>query len=245
MQKLVALLSLCLLFSACKTNTFYVKTEHNYLSVKDAQDEDSTLINFIAPYKEQVGVEMNKIIGEVKMMITRGQPESSLGNWASDATFVQCEKYLGMKLDFAVLNLGGLRILSIPKGPITKGKLFELMPFDNTLVAVEMMGKDLPLLFDHIAKKGGWPVSKHIKMLIKDGKATQLTISGLAINPEKIYKIATNNYIANGGDKCAFFKDKKKLETGKLFRDGLIEYVMEETKGKRMLEASIEGRIQE
>lgn len=244
MQKLFGLLLLCLLVSACKTNTFYVKTEHNYLSVKETPSEDSAILHFIAPYKEQVGIEMNKVIGEVKVMLTRGQPESSLGNWASDATFVQCEKYLNMKLDFAVLNLGGLRILSIPKGPITKGKLFELMPFDNTLVAIEMMGKDLPLLFNHIAQKGGWPVSKHVKMLIKDGKATQLTINGLAVNPGKIYKIATNNYIANGGDKCTFFKDKKKLETGKLFRDGLIEYVTEETKGKRMLEATIEGRIQ-
>ncbi|MDC0231357.1 5'-nucleotidase C-terminal domain-containing protein [Aureispira] len=205
--------------------------------------EDSSVNAIIAPYKKDIGDEMNKVIGQVANMFTKQQPESTLGNWASDVTHSKCEQYLNQKLDFAVLNYGGLRIPSLPEGDVTKGKIFELMPFENYLVLVEMKGSDLSALFDHMAQEGGWPVSSHVKMTIHHNKTIDVRINNRKIENDKTYSFATIDYIANGGDNCDFLIEKKKVETGVLFRDAIIEFIEDETKAGRKLNAKLEHRV--
>lgn len=238
-------LSLCcvLFFIACQPQTHFVQSDNRYEEIKDIKAEDASITEMIAPYKKEVEKEMNTIIGEAAKKLTKAQPESTLGNWATDLVHQKCEDYLKRKIDFAVLNYGGLRIPSLPKGSITKGKIFELMPFDNLLVVIEIKGKDLPALFNHIAMKGGWPVSKQIKMTGHRDKAVDVHINGRKIENDRTYYVATNNYIANGGDNCTFLKDKKQISTGVLFRNAIIEFVKEETAAGRKLDAALENRI--
>ena len=228
---------------ACQPQTHLVKSDHQYLSVKDVDKEDASITALIQPYKEQVAEEMNTVIGETAKMLTKEQPESTLGNWATDLVHQQCEQYLKQKVDFAVLNYGGLRLPSLPKGKITKGKIFELMPFDNLLVVLEIKGSDLMDLFHHIAVNGGWPLSKQVKITTQKNKAIDVKINGQKIDKKRLYYVATNDYIANGGDKCSFLEDKKQLPTGKRFRDAILEFVEAETKAGRKLDAQLEQRI--
>lgn len=232
-----------LFFSACQPQTHFVKSDNQYQEIKDESAEDASISDLIAPYKEKMGQEMNTVIGTTAKMLTKAKPESTLGNWAADLVHTQCERYLEQKIDFAVLNYGGLRIPSLPQGPVTKGKVFELMPFDNTLVVLEMKGSELGALFNHLAAKGGWPISKHLQITFQNSKAVKATIDGKKILKEQIYHIATNDYIANGGDKCTFFKGKPQKQTNKLFRDAIIEYIETETKAGHKLDANIEDRV--
>lgn len=234
----------CLFFLiACQLQTHLVKSKNQYQEVKLAQQEDATIVELIAPYKKEVEREMNAVIGEVAQMLTKAQPESTLGNWATDLVHQQCEAYLDQKIDFTVLNYGGLRIASLPAGDITKGKVFELMPFDNLLVGIEMKGSELLELFQHIVAKGGWPLSKQIRMTVRGDQVLDVRIDGKKIEKDRVYTLATNDYIANGGDQCTFFKGKKQLATGVLFRDAIIEYIEAETKAGRKLDAALEERI--
>jgi len=239
---IVAVVS-ALFFTACQPQTHVVKSDHQYQEIKEGAQSDAAVEEMIAPYKKEVEREMTSVIGYTAKMLTKAKPESTLGNWAADLVHTQCERYLKQKVDFAVLNYGGLRIPSLPKGAVTKGKIFELMPFDNTLVVLEMKGSELGALFHHIAAKGGWPISKHLQLKVRNGKALDATIGGQKILKEQVYRIATNDYIANGGDKCTFFKGKPQIQTNKLFRDAIIEFVEAETKAGKKLDANIEDRI--
>lgn len=222
-------LTFLLFLTACQPRTHFVKRSYEAQSINDQTPSDSSITQLIQPYKGRMEAEMNKVIGEVAVTLGKAQPESTLGNWVGDLVYEQAKLYTKAKVDFAVVNYGGLRIPSLPKGPLTKGKVFELMPFDNTIVVVKMMGSDLPLLFHHMAKKGGWPMSRQAKYTISGDQATDMRINDQAFDPDREYLIATNDYLANGGDQCSFFIGKKQVETGKLFRDAIIEYVEAQT----------------
>lgn len=225
---------------ACQPQMHFCKTESSNQGIAEVKEEDSDIVATIAPYQKQLGQEMNSVIGQVATTLTKSLPESTLGNWSADVVQQQAKKHATQQADFTVLNYGGLRIPSLPKGPLTKGKIYELMPFDNYIVLVKMKGTELPLLMDHIASKGGWPISKELKLEITGNKATQTTINGQPIDANKEYYVATNDYLAKGGDQCVFFVEKEKIKTGVLIRDAMLAYVKE---SKAPIDAVIEGRI--
>lgn len=232
-----------LLLIGCQTHTHLVKSDTNYIAINDKQSADDSVTDLIAPYKEKMGQEMNTVIGTANRMLTLMKPESSLGNWAADLVYQKTAQYIEVPVDFAILNYGGLRIPSIPKGDITKGKVFELMPFDNIMVAVAIKGSELPLLFNRAALGGGWPISKQVSMTIHKEKAQNVLINGKKVDPDKTYYVATNDYLANGGDKCTFLKDNKKITTNRLFRNVIMEYIQEQTKAGKQIDAEVENRV--
>ncbi len=242
MRQIINLILLLSLFlGACQTHL--VKTKTNYIKIKELKESEEDISKMIAPYKKDMEKEMNLVIGQTAKMLTLAKPESTLGNWAADLIFAKAGQYTDVKIDFCMLNYGGLRIPSLPKGDITQGKVFELMPFDNTLVVVELKGSDLQLLFDRAAADGGWPVSKHIKVDLYKNKAQMLRINDKKVVQDRIYYVAMNDYMANGGDKCFFLKDKKKIITNKLMRNLFIEYIKETTKAGKKIDANSGQRV--
>lgn len=215
-----------------------IQIEANTQNTPSKEIED--LIN---PYKEQLNDEMKTIIGIAAKELPKAKPESELGNWTADLIHKKCEEYYGQPIDFAVVNYGGLRIPSLPVGEITRAQIFELMPFENGLVVLHADGSTVEKLFDRMAAYGGWPISHHIKFKIKNGEPIDVEINGAPIDKNKIYKIALSDFLANGGDKCFFFKDKKRDLLGKLFRDAIIEHVQDLSKVGKKADASIENRV--
>ncbi len=205
--------------------------------------EDSAIVALIQPYKIQLEAEMNVVLGEVAQTLNKAKPESSLGNWAADVTHQSCESLYGKSIDFAIVNYGGLRITQIPAGPLRRSKIFELMPFDNQLVVLEANGTVVQQLFERMADYGGWPISHSVSYKIEEGKAKDIKINGLPLTLKKIYRIGMTDFVANGGDKCFFFKDMPRTELAVLYRDALLEFVEAETKAGRKIEAKKEGRV--
>lgn len=240
MTRFFVLIYIISFLMACRSQMHFCKTTSNNQGISEVAEQDSSIVAFIAPYKEQLAEEMNAPIGTVAVTLTKAQPESTLGNWAADVVQAQAEQYSKQQVDFTVLNYGGLRIPSLPKGDLPKGKIYELMPFDNYIVLVKMKGSELDALFNHIATKGGWPVSGAVRLMIEQGKATQCLINSEKIEADKEYYVATNDYLAKGGDQCSFFVDKEKIKTGVLIRDAMLEYIK---KNEAPINATIEGRI--
>lgn len=207
--------------------------------------EDSAIVTLLAPYKAQLDTQMSEVIGEVAMDLRKAKPESTLGNWAADVMHAQCEAYAQMPIDFAVVNYGGLRISHLPPGPITRGKLFELMPFDNKLVILEAPGAVVQRLFERMADYGGWPISHTVRYQIVEGKPQDIRIHGLPLVLKKIYKIGLTDFVANGGDKCAFLEKQPRLNLTQMYRDALIDFVLAEQAAGRVLTAQVEGRVVE
>ena len=152
------------------------------------------------------------------------------------------EKKFNKKINAAFINFGGIRSY-IPKGDITVGKIFELMPFDNLVVLQDLTGLQLKLFLARVCEKGGWPVSIGLTYSIKDKKLGDALIDDKPIDDTAIYTIANSDYIANGGDNCDMLKTIAKQNINYLMRDALIEYVKLQTAESKPINAKIENRV--
>ena len=209
---------------SCKVNHF-ASYERIYNEV-DEQPPDAEITAFILPFKEILDAKMNEIIGQLPEKISMGRPESTLGNWFADIQQIQTQKVFKRPIAFSITNSGGMRIPEIAEGAIRKGTIYELMPFDNQLVVMDMDGKLVQVLLDHIAGGGGWPISSSLRFEIGQGeKAMNVTINGQPLDLNANYTIGLSDYIANGGSGCDFLVGKPYDSQGVLIRDAVIDFL--------------------
>lgn len=200
--------------------------ERTYRMDERYSTQDDDIESMISPYRENLNKTMDVVIAQNPEEIFKEKPNSPLLNFMADMLLVSSRKVSEDHVDLAVQNYGGIRVSSLPKGNITVGNIYELMPFENTLVILEVPGDDLKKLFDRIADYGGWPISEGTSFTIIDNKyADSIIIDGKAFDTSKTYRLALPDYIANGGDKANYFKNCKRTDTGILIRDLLIEEV--------------------
>ncbi|RYD52100.1 MAG: hypothetical protein EOP52_07945 [Sphingobacteriales bacterium] len=194
------------------TGTFY--------PIDSTVGRSDRLTTLLRPYKAGVDTQMQVLVGALDAPLTKAQPESTMGNLVADAQLEAARK-LDPKVVAAVSNYGGLRLPMIPKGAVTRGKIYELMPFDNTVCIVEIPGSVVQQYCNSMAKRKGWPVSG-ITFTIKDTAATNILIGGQKLDGARLYKFALNDYNARGGDNCDFLIPLKKRYTTVFIRDAIF-----------------------
>lgn len=202
---------------------------------------DSSLVKMLMPYRDSVQRSMNTVIGFSIKGLSKKQPESVLGNFMADAMKYMAEKKFNKKIDVAFVNYGGIRSY-IPKGDITIGTIYELMPFDNLIVLQEIKGSILQQFLDKTALLEGWPVSG-LQMGIKDKKAVNILVNGKPFSKNTTYLVANTDYIAGGGNDCGMLKHIAKININYLYRDALIEYIYSFTKNGKSIDPIIENRV--
>lgn len=213
---------------SCKTRTYLSKIDTERITVDEsAQAEvDARIAALINPYKTELDEKMNLVIGTLTTDLEKETPEGTLNNWMTDIIHNRAEVYYGKPVDFTLQNYGGIRIKSIPAGPIDVRKIYELMPFDNKVVILELNAELMYKMFERIASDGGWPVSKEVRLKINPDKTiNELLINGAPIQEDKIYHMALPDYVANGGGGCDFLKPLKQFETGWNVREAIIDYL--------------------
>ncbi|HEY3426774.1 MAG TPA: 5'-nucleotidase C-terminal domain-containing protein, partial [Negativicutes bacterium] len=153
--------------------------------------------------------------------------ETLLGQWVTDAM----RQAVGA--DIAFQNSGGLRI-GIPAGIVSMGNLYEVMPFDNTLVTVDMTGKQVMSILEYglMNNKIGMVQYSGIKISYQaagpqQGRISAVTMSdGTALRLEKNYKVVTNDFMAAGGDGFIVFQQGQNLhDTAIPVRDILADSI--------------------
>jgi len=204
---------------------------------------DPAVEALIRPYREILSAEMDEIVALAARPLEKGSVESTLGNWVADAVLAQAKMITKDRYAFAICNSGGLRIPGIPAGPVRKGILYELMPFDNYLVTMQLPGKVIRQLFDRMAESGGWPISEGVSYVIKNKKAENILIDGVNLDDEKSYKIVLSDYLAEGGSDCDFLTPYDFTNLEIYYRDALIEYAAMQHAISKSLDAQIEGRV--
>jgi 2',3'-cyclic-nucleotide 2'-phosphodiesterase (5'-nucleotidase family) len=250
MKNIVNLLALLLILGVGCTpsKTFLADQKVSTYRLKNADSlkVDPSVEATIKPYRTKMAAQMDEVIGRTAQELFHAQPEGLLGNWAVDLFHRQAEMYYGRKIDFSALNQSGLRLRSLPQGDITRRHIFELMPFDNTITILQGDAAMIEKLFQHIALKGGWPIS-HASFEMhphpEGPKISHLHINGAHLENNRLYTFALPDYIANGDDGCEFLKTAKRENLAKLVRDAFIEGCQRETKEGRLLDAKPDGRI--
>jgi 2',3'-cyclic-nucleotide 2'-phosphodiesterase (5'-nucleotidase family) len=228
-------------FFACNPVYRASSVQYNDYQVTNLQ-KDSTVQIMLQPYADSVNRSMNAVLAQLAVDVDKRQPESTLGNLMADAMKLMGEKYYKTTIDASFVNYGGIRIPSVKAGAITRGKVFEMMPFDNIIVLQKLKGTVLKEFLDHVAGRGGWPVSG-ITMQIKNKKAENIMIGGKALDMNAVYTIANSDYVANGGDNCEMLRTIPQLNNGFLFRDAIIEYFTMFGKEGKPISMTIQNRV--
>jgi 2',3'-cyclic-nucleotide 2'-phosphodiesterase (5'-nucleotidase family) len=241
MSKLFFYFIPAILFFGC--NPVYKASTVNYIDYSVQQKHpDSSIISFLKPYTDSVNNSMNVVIATLAHDIDKKQPEGTLGNLMADGMKIMAEKNYKMPVDAAFINFGGVRLTFLKAGTITRGKVFELMPFDNIIILQKLKGDVLQQFLDHVADRGGWP-SAGITMQIKEKKAVNVMINHQPIDLNKTYTIANSDYIANGGDNCEMLMKIPQINKGFLLRDALIDYFSSFTKEGKVISVQLQNRV--
>ena len=233
---------LILLLSACHTAYRPQAMQYKNYRIEPARPADSSLIVFLQPYRDSVNKSMNTVVGTAPVALDKQQPEGTLGNFMADALLVMARVKYNTKVDGAVVNYGGIRLNQLAAGPVTRGKVFELMPFDNLLILQKLKGDVLQQFLDLTAARGGWPISG-ITYQIKDKKAVNVKVGGQPLDPSSEYVLANSDYVANGGDNADMLRAIPQITNGYLMRDAIFDYINTLKVSGKNISATIENRV--
>lgn len=203
--------------------------------------QDPTLSKLLEPYITKSIDLMGEKIGEaVGSFPLRRYEGSALFNLITDVI----KQYTNT--DVVIQNVGGVRE-GFEKGPITRGDINSVIPFQNEIIIAEITGNELLEILKFVvtqykvnsfAQFSGlrWTIDVNSKEIL------ELSINGQPVSPDKIYKIATLDYLVEGGDGYKFFKNSNNhnlYETGLFSRELLMQYIIE----KKIISPTLDERF--
>ena len=160
----------------------------------------------------------NKVVAETAQEIVGVREECrarecAMGNLIADAMLARVKD---QGIDIAIQNGGGIRA-SIDAGEVTMGEVLTVLPFQNTLSTFQVTGATIVEALEngvsqHEEASGRFPqvagMSYAFDLSKEPGsRISDVMVGGAPIDPDKIYGVVSNNFIRNGGDGYAMFKD--------------------------------------
>jgi 2',3'-cyclic-nucleotide 2'-phosphodiesterase (5'-nucleotidase family) len=188
-------------------------------------------VAFITPYRDRLNKVLDSALAYAPYPISKtdGVYNTTAGNLMADIVLAEASPIFrsrtGEEIDFAVLNHGGIRSI-ISEGRVSARSAFEVMPFDNSIVVVELSGKSVRDLVAYLIRSDrANPISGLQIILDRDNSLQSVNIGGAPFNEERTYQVATSSYLVEGGDNMGFFKDGLNFtETDYLIRNAMIDY---------------------
>ena len=227
----LSILSFCFVIVACETESNQQKYGYN-IEINQQVLSDSSIVKYYQPFKKNLEESlMNTPISYSPETYKKndGELNSTLSNMFADATYEMSNpvfnKMSGENIDIVLLNNGGIRSI-ISKGNISEKTAFELMPFENSIVVLELNGLSIIKMIDYLRKvKLQHPISGLQITLNNDYSVNEVKINGVSIENEKKYYVATTDYLLEGGDKMYFLAETTKTTNiNYKMRDILIDY---------------------
>lgn len=230
----VIFLTLFFIISCSPKNYNLTKIEGKQLPITDKASETPEIEKFIAPYREHINKDLDSVLAYAPETLDKstGKWQTTIGNLMADAciergnlVFKAREK---KSIDLCLLNHGGIRAI-LPKGNVTSRTAFEIMPFENSMVVMALKGDQIIEIASYIIKtQKAQPLSGMTFTIGKDKVAKNILIQGKPLDLNKVYYVATNDYLANGGDNMSFFaKSVQKFDLNYKLRNVLIDYFKE------------------
>ncbi len=213
------------------------------LTYADEVTPDSAMAARVAGWNAQIAPLAAVPIGTNARRLTRGGPESTVGDFVADAM----REAVGA--DVALQNSGGLRA-DLPEGVVTRGTIYEVMPFDNTIFTLELTGAQLKQALEDGLRYGRVTQVSGIRFTYDpDRPAGQRVVSiagadGAPLDEGRVYRVACNNFMATGGDNySALAQGMNRRDTGHTVRDAMEALVARLAKNGGAVDYSVAGRI--
>ncbi|WP_430810144.1 MULTISPECIES: 5'-nucleotidase C-terminal domain-containing protein [unclassified Carboxylicivirga] len=240
-------LSVCVLLvsvlAACNTNSYKLRdTNAHYLLIDSSVGYSPSVENYIQPYRDSLQMAMQKVIGYAEQELYGGLPEGLLTNFVTDLVLEECNVVADDHLiDVSVINIKGLRV-PISKGDIRVENIYQLMPFENEVVLLTLSRQQMVELFDFIAGCGGEGMAG-ASFGIKDKKAMNIRVAGRPLE-DRNYRVATSDYLADGGDHFEVFTKALAREgSGLKIRDLIIDHIKKLSSQGQSVNSELDKRI--
>lgn len=197
----------------------------------------------VARLSSQVDAQMSAVVGEAAEPLPRFVDPPHLDGPLPNLFCDAMARVAGA--DLALHNTFGFRS-DLPRGPLTVGHLYQVMPFDNQLAVMSLTGAQLKrLLADNI--EGGasrLQVSRHLSLdvaLSPTGAlaGAALRFEGAPIDEARVFRVAMNSYMAGGGSCCQALAALPSTDTSIPLR----VLFMDEVRAQSPLRAPATGRI--
>ncbi len=196
--------------------------------------EKNSVNELIADISDSQNIILSEVVGNSSVLLdgerahVRTQ-ETNLGNLITDAMVAETGA------DIALTNGGGIRA-SIDAGPITKGEVITVLPFGNYVETREMTGQTIKDALengvsDYPAAKGAFLQVSGLTFEIDPSKsvgqrAEKVKVNGKALDLNKSYVVATNNFLGAGGDGYKMFTEAPILNEYSALDEVLIDYIV-------------------
>ena len=178
---------------------------------------------------------VKQVIGYSTEFMDRVYPECPLYDWFIDELMRATADSLDRKVDIGIANRGGVRI-EMPQGEVFYDDIMSMFPFKNNLCYVALKGKDVKVILDQMAASS-FQIIGGVKVVAQNGKIISATVNGEPLDDEKVYGVATLNFLLDGGD--GYFIAKNALEVlqskGWVY-DTMIPYVKSLTAAGKPIE---------
>ncbi|WP_394886774.1 5'-nucleotidase C-terminal domain-containing protein [Mesorhizobium sp. AaZ16] len=180
--------------------------------------------------------------------------ECEMGNLITDAIL---DRVKDQGVTIAIQNGGGIRA-SIDGGTVTMGEVLTVLPFQNTLATFQLTGKDIVASLEggvseieegkgKFPQVGGLKYSFDKSVKPNEGRIKSVEVmeggAWKAIEPEKVYTVATNNFVRGGGDGYKLFAENAQNPYD--FGPSLEQVVADYLTANRPYTPKLEGRITE
>jgi 2',3'-cyclic-nucleotide 2'-phosphodiesterase (5'-nucleotidase family) len=221
------------------------------LTIDASVPADPDVEKLIAPYSAKVR-ELSMVIGRLEGGLTKtGVGGGTLGNFVGDGMRAQAKAKLGKPVVLAIMNSGGLRKNEIAAGELRASDIFELLPFENALVALDVTGAQLAKILEVVTKDAQSGARIQFKYNDRDrpefisGKLIDDNGKEQEIDPNKTYTIVTIDYLLrlNSGAYAILKEAKSSMPLNITLRDAVMNYVKSETAAQRPIRPAVDNRF--
>jgi 2',3'-cyclic-nucleotide 2'-phosphodiesterase (5'-nucleotidase family) len=219
--------------------------------VDSSVPDDSSVDKMLEPYRSKVRA-LDEVIGKLTGELKKGGiGAGSLGNFVADAIRDRAQVKLGKPVILAITNSGGLRKNAISEGQLKVNDIFELLPFENALITLDLTGEQLLRFITVVLSNRDAQSGARISYRTNDQKANEVVSVKLRsdgeekeVDPKATYTIVTLDYLVKrGGDYGILQEGKNMLPLNVTLRDAVIDYVKSETAAGRAINATLDGRF--
>ena len=188
--------------------------------------EDPEIAQMVRKYQKELEPIMSEVLIETEeKLVSSYDTISKVGALATDAMAQEVDA------DIAFQNPGGLRI-DLPAGEVNVGHIYELLPFGNTIVTGEMTGEQIVSILEQsftfekgMLQHSGLKVEYDADQPKYERVVSAALPDGTPLKMDQTYTVATNNFLAEGGDGFATFTEVDFTEQYIKVRDALIEHL--------------------
>ena len=188
---------------------------------------------------------LKEVVGHSARMLVniRTEPDLPLGNIVADALREKAGDYYKVPMDFAITNYGGIRI-PLPEGPVLMDDIEAMFPFMNYMCYAKVRGKNLTRLLEQLAKTKAFQAVSGCRVKVKAHELVEAEVGGKPIDPNKVYNVATIDFLLSGGDQIAIGALAEDVVLSPvLIRDVVLEHVRKAEAAGIVLDGKKDGRV--